>query len=148
VEHVIMALADYWEITKDEHVPPAMDRAFEHLFPAGKPWTADPGESSLALHALGIMAQQTGRASYAATAREVLEQLSQYQNLSSDPRIRGDLWAGWGANQPGSKVTGRPPQFLGQTRPLSPASILAYGQECLGVIANLSSPDTSGVKGD
>jgi hypothetical protein len=148
VEHVVMALADYWKITSDERVPPALDRAFEHLFPAGKSWTADPGESSLALHALGIMAQQTGRASYATTANQVLEQLSKYQNLSSDPRIRGDLWAGWGANQPGSKVPGRPPQFLGQTRPLSTASLLAYGQECLTVIAGIPWPDSNGVKGD
>jgi hypothetical protein len=124
-------------------VPPALDRAFEHLFPAKGAWKADPGESSLALHGLMIMARQTGRAAYAATAREVLRQLSQMQNLSSDLRIRGDLWAEWGVNQPGAKVPGRPPQFLGQTRPLSSSSILAYGQECLAVIASLPSPDSS-----
>jgi hypothetical protein len=148
VEHVIMALADYWEITRDERVPPALDRAFEHLFPAKTAWKADPGESSLALHGLMIMARQTGRAAYAATAGEILRQLSQFQNLSSDPRIRGDLWAEWGANQPGSKVPGRPPQFLGQTRPLSPVSILAYGQECLGVIASLPPRESSELKDD
>ena len=94
------------------------------------------------------MARQSGRAAYAATAREVLRQLSQFQNLSSDPRIRGDLWAGWGPNQLDSKVPGRPAQFLGQTRPLSPVSILAYGQECLGVVASLSLRDSSELKNE
>jgi hypothetical protein len=63
-------------------------------------------------------------------------------------RIRGDLWAEWGVNQPGAKVPGRPPQFLGQTRPLSPVSILAYGQECLGVVASLSLRDSSELKSE
>ena len=48
---------------------------------------------------------------------------------------RGDLWAEWGPNKtatPGS--AGRPPQLLGQTRPLAPATMLAYCQPAMAVL--------------
>jgi len=141
VEHAMLALADYYVITGDARVRVSLDRAIAHLFPRDKDWKADPGESPLALHALGILAQRTGRVEYAKLARELLEKLREHVNLSPDPRARGDLWAGWGVNEAaGVKVPGRPPQMLGQTRPLSPSSILAYGQECLASIIRLQPP--------
>jgi hypothetical protein len=136
VEHAAVALAEWYSITTDERARAALDRAFDHLFPRGKEWMPDAGESPLALHALSILAEKTGAAAYASLAKQILEKLHASLNLSSDPRIRGDLWAGWGANDAGRpKVPGRPSQFLSQTRPLSPATILAYGQECLASIA-------------
>lgn len=138
VEHAMLALADYYVLTGDARVRTALDRAIAHLFPRDKDWQADPGESPLALHTLGILAQKSGQPEYALLARELLEKLRQHLNLSPDPRARGDLWAGWGVNEAGgAKVPGRPPQLLGQTRPLSPSSILAFGQECLASITRL-----------
>jgi len=79
------------------------------------------------------MAQRTGKARYLDIAKACLRKLRANQNRSPDPEIRGDLWAGWGVNNAAeSKGTNRPEQFLGQTRPLSPACLLAYGQPCLG----------------
>jgi hypothetical protein len=44
--------------------------------------------------------------------------------------------AQWGVNNPdGALGTGRPTQFLGQTRPLIPSCILAYGSPALAAIA-------------
>jgi hypothetical protein len=142
VEHAMVALADYYVLTGEGRIRTSLDRAIAHLFPHGGAWKADPGESPLALHALGILAEKTGRFEYALLARELLEKLHQHLNLSPDPRGRGDLWAGWGTNEAGGpSVPGRPAQLLGQTRPLSPSSILAYGQECLASIRRFSIPD-------
>lgn len=138
VEHAALALADWYAITNDEPARAALDRALERLFPRGADWKADTGESPLALHALAILAAKTSQPDYASLARQILEKLHASLNLSSDPRIRGDLWAAWGENLGGgARVPGRPPQFLGQTRPLAPASILAYGQQCLASVARL-----------
>jgi hypothetical protein len=90
------------------------------------------------------MAQMTGKARYLEIAKSCLRKLREKQNQSPDPEIRGDLWAEWGVNNAAiSKVTGRPPQFLGQTRPLSPACLLAYSQPCLNAIAKGASPTRS-----
>lgn len=135
VEHALVALADYYSITSEQSVRTALDRAISHLFPPATDWQADRGESPLALHALGVLAEKTGRDDYARLAGELLSKLNRDLNLAPDPRVRGDLWAGWGVNDARpAKVPGRPPQFLGQTRPLSPSSILAYGQQCLAFI--------------
>ena len=136
VEHVLVALADYFVATGDPRLPRAIDKACTHLFGEGDDFQVDSGETPLALYALAVMAHRTGKTRYLDIAKVCLRKLRANQNLSRDPAIRGDLWAGWGVNNMEiSKDTGRPPQFLGQTRPLSPACLLAYGQSCLCPIA-------------
>jgi hypothetical protein len=130
VEHAVMALADYYAIEPAPELRQAIDRALAYLFGEGK---VDPGESGLGLYALAVMREATGEPKYAATARLVLEKLRDHLNLSPDPYGRGDLWAGWGPN--GSE--GRPPQLLGQTRPLAPATLLAYGQPAMAALESL-----------
>ena len=136
VEHALVALTDYYALTGDTRLPPAIDKAFAHLFGEGDDFQVDSGETPLALYALGLMAQRTGKARYLDIAETCLRKLRANQNRSPDPVIRGDLWAGWGVTKAAeSKGTNRPLQFLGQTRPLSPACLLAYSQPCLGPIA-------------
>jgi hypothetical protein len=136
VEHVVVALADYYALSGEARLAPVIDKAFTHLFGEGGDFPVEPGETPLALYALGVMAQRTGKARYLEIAKSCLRKLREKQNQSSDPETRGDLWAGWGVNNAaGSKGTGRPRQFLGQTRPLSPACLLAYSQPCLGAMA-------------
>jgi len=138
VEHIVMALADYYALTRDARLAPAIDKAFAHLFGEGGDFQVDSGETPLALYALGVMAQGNGSGRYLETAKSCLRKLREKQNQSPDARIRGDFWAGWGVNnEAGSKGMGRPRQFLGQTRPLSPACLLAYSQPCLGAIAKV-----------
>jgi hypothetical protein len=135
VEHAVMALADYYAIRREPEVRQAIDRALVYLFGEGGDGKVDPGESGLALYALAQMAAVTNEDRYAATARKVLEKLREHLNLSPDPLGRGDLWAEWGPNKtatPGS--AGRPSQLLGQTRPLSPATLLAYSQPAMAVL--------------
>ena len=136
VEHVVMALADYYSLHTDERVRKSLDRALVYLFGEDGDGKPDEGESPLALYALAQLAAKTGEAKYAATASKVLTKLCASQNLSADPTGRGDLMAQWGVNNPdGAKGTGRPAQFLGQTRPLIPSCILAYGSPALAAIA-------------
>jgi hypothetical protein len=138
VEHIVMALADYYALTRDARLAPAINKAFAHLFGEGGDFQVDSGETPLALYALGVMAQGNGSGRYLETAKSCLRKLREKQNQSPDARIRGDFWAGWGVNnEAGSKGMGRPRQFLGQTRPLSPACLLAYSQPCLGAIAKV-----------
>ena len=133
-----MALADYYTLTRDKRLPLAIGKALVHLYGKSDDFKVDSGETPLALYALGVMAQRTGEEHYVEIAKSCLRKLRANQNQSSDLAIRGDLWAEWGVNNPaGSKGTGRPPQFLGQTRPLSPACLLAYGQPCLGPITGM-----------
>jgi hypothetical protein len=123
-------------LTGDTRLPPAINKAFAHLFGEGDDFQVDSGETPLALYALGLMAQRTGKARYLDIAETCLRKLRANQNRSPDPVIRGDLWAGWGVTKAAeSKGTNRPLQFLGQTRPLSPACLLGYSQPCLGPIA-------------
>ncbi len=139
VEHVLVALADYYSIERDAEVRDMIDRALVHLFGEKGDGAVDPGESALALYALAVMADLTGERKYALTARQILEKLRESLNLSDDPRGRGDLWAEWGPNKtsaPGSEK--RRPQLLGQTRPLSPSTLLAYGQPAMAALAKLS----------
>jgi len=135
VEHAVMALSDYYAIRREAEVRQAIDRALVYLFGEDGDGKVDPGESGLALYALASMAAVTNEDRYATTARKVLEKLRDHLNLSPDPLGRGDLWAEWGPNKtstPGS--AGRPPQLLGQTRPLSPATLLAYSQPAMAVL--------------
>jgi len=138
VEHVVMALADYYAIERDPELLKVIDRALVYLFGEKGNGDVDPGESGFAVYALATMCDTTGDLKYARTARAVLEKLRDHLNLSPDPYCRGDLWAGWGPNRtstPGS--SGRPPQMLSQTRPLSPSTLLAYAQPAMTALARL-----------
>jgi hypothetical protein len=107
----------------------------------------DVGESPLALYALAVLSERTGKNQYATVAGSVLDKLHAAWNFSTDPYGRGDPWAQWGVNNPdGAKGTGRPLQFLGQTRPLSPSCILAYGQDCIAAIAKQDHKTASGAE--
>jgi hypothetical protein len=136
VEHAAVALADYYSITNDVRVAGSLDSAIKYLFGEHGEGKVDVGETPLALYALAVLAEKAGKSQYAAVARSVLEKLHAAWNFSSDPHGRGDPWAQWAVNNPdGAKGMGRPQQFLGQTRPLSPSCILAYGQNCMAAIA-------------
>lgn len=138
VEHVVVALADYYAIRPESEILKALDRALVYLFGENHEKPVDVGEIPLVLYALAILAETTGVPRYAALAAEILGKLYDILNLSSDPYGRGDPWANWGVNNPEiARGTGRPAQFLGQTRPLNPACTLAYGQQCLASIARM-----------
>ncbi|MFB3920889.1 MAG: hypothetical protein ACE145_04160 [Terriglobia bacterium] len=135
VEHAVMALADYYSITGDGNVLKSLDRALAYLYKEDGSGTVEIGEAPLALYGLAILSAKTGEPRYARVARAVLEKIRQNQNLSSDPNGRGDVMAEWGVNnEEKAKDTGRPAQFLGQTRPLVPVGLLAYGQACLAAL--------------
>jgi len=77
---------------------------------------------------------------YVRWAQKVYAQLDKSQNRSPDPIGRGDFWAQWGVNEPErAAALGRPPQFLFQTRPLAPSTILAYGTLAMPCIAEAAS---------
>ena len=136
VEHAVMALADYYSLRPDEPVRKSLDKALVYLFGEHGDRKPDEGESGLALYALAQLAAKTGEKKYAATAEKVLTKLCTAQNLSVDPMGRGDFMAQWGVNNPeAAKGTGRPAQFLGQTRPLVPSCLLAYASPAVAVIA-------------
>jgi hypothetical protein len=136
IEHVAMALADYYEISRDKQVLEALDRAMDYLFGSEGEKEADPGESPMAVYCLGVLATVTGQRKYADLAAKVLEKMGRHLSHHDDPYTRGDSFAHWGVNNPeGARGSNRPGQFLGQTRPLVPASNLAYSQPCLGAIA-------------
>ncbi len=138
VEHAVMALSDHYSIELAPELRETIDRALVYLFGQQGDGKVDPGESGLAVYALARMFETTGDPKYAKTARSVLNKLRDLLNLSPDPYGRGDLWAGWGPNKtstPGSAE--RKPQMLGQTRPLSPATLLAYAQPAMAALAKL-----------
>ncbi len=138
VEHVVVALADYYAIRPEGEILKALDRALVYLFGGNDEKPVDVGETPLVLYALAVLAETTGMPRYAALAAGILGKLHDKLNLYSDPYGRGDSWASWGVNNPEmAQSTGRPAQFLGQTRPLTPACTLAYGQQCLGAIARI-----------
>jgi hypothetical protein len=136
VEHVAMALADYYAISREEKILEALDRAMDYLFGTDGEKPVDPGESSLALYCLSVLATITRQPKYAELGVNILEKLYGQLDPHDDPYGRGDSFAHWGVNNPeGARGSNRPSQFLGQTRPLVPASNLAYAQPCLGAIA-------------
>ncbi|HVN79285.1 MAG TPA: hypothetical protein VMW38_09840 [Terriglobia bacterium] len=138
VEHAVVALADYYALRPGIAILKALDRALVYLFGDDQEKPVDVGETPLVLYALAVLTEATGAPRYAALANGILGKLHEKLNLSSDPYGRGDPWAGWGVNNPDvAQSTGRPPQFLGQTRPLTPACTLAYGQQCMAAIAKL-----------
>ncbi len=138
VEHVIMALADYYAVTKEQELVEPLTRALNYTFGQGGEIRGNIGEAPLAVYGLAILASETGLQEYLDTATHVLKALREAQEKGNNPASigRGDYWADWGVNNPNvAKGTGRPPQFLGETRPLSPGCVLAYAQQVLAPLA-------------
>jgi hypothetical protein len=134
-DHALMALADYYAMTDDRRCLEPLERAFKYVTgPDGMGESMDV--APLALYGLAILFEKTGNQRDAEAVLAGFEKIRKSQNRSPDPYGRGDIWAEWGVNNPeGAKGTGRPPQFLGQTRPVSVGFILAYGQPSLAMIA-------------
>jgi hypothetical protein len=136
VEHAVMALADYYSINGDADVLKSLDRALAYLYKDADRARVEVGEAPLALYGLAILFAKTGNARYARTIQAVIDKVRRDQNLSADPLGRGDVMATWEIhNAEGAKGTGRPAQFVGQTRPLVPAGLLAYAQASLVALA-------------
>jgi hypothetical protein len=138
VEHVIMALANYYALTKKQELVEPLRRALHYTFGERGEIQENIGEAPLALYGLAILASETGLPEYLNTATQVLKALRTAQEQGNNPASigRGDYWADWGVNNPkGAAGTGRPPQFLGETRPLSPGCVLAYAQQVLAPLA-------------
>lgn len=132
VEHAVMALADYYSVSGEASVLNSLDKALAYLYKDDGSGSVEVGEAPLALYGLAILFAKTGNGRYANTIRTIIDRVRRDQNLSSDPSGRGDAMAEWGVNNERvAKGTSRPPQFLGQTRPLVPAGLLAYGQASL-----------------
>lgn len=132
VEHAVMALADYYAIGGDANVLQSLDKALAYLYKDDGSGSVEVGEAPLALYGLAILFAKTGNVRYAKTIRAVIDRVRRDQNLPADPLGRGDVMAEWGVNNEAvAKGTGRPAHFLGQTRPLVPAGLLAYGQASL-----------------
>ena len=132
-DHAVMALADFHALTGDERCAAAIERARGYVTsPEGAADGMDV--APLTIHGLALFSKTTGNDSCGVAALNGLKKVRASQNLSADPRGRGDTWAEWGENNPaGEKGTGRPPQFLGQTRPVTVGFILAYGQPALAM---------------
>ncbi len=135
VEHITMALADYYAITRDEEILRALDRALEYLFGRDGEKDPDSGESSLAVYSLAVLGEVTGNSRYIRLGTVILEKLRAQLAVGAGPVGRGDPWTQWGINNPAGAPGDRPRQLLGQTRPLAPASNLAYAQPLLGAAA-------------
>jgi hypothetical protein len=138
VEHVIMALADYYALTKKQELVEPLARALKYTFGAGGEIRGNIGEAPLAVYGLAILAGETSRHEYLDAATHVLTALRSEQEKGNNPASigRGDYWADWGVNNPkAAEGTGRPPQFLVETRPLSPGCVLAYAQQVLALLA-------------
>ena len=119
VEHVIMALANYYALTKKQELVEPLRRALHYTFGERGEIQENIGEAPLALYGLAILASETGLPEYLNTATQVLKALRTAQEQGNNPASigRGDYWADWGVNNPkGAAGTGRPPQGVEETR--------------------------------
>jgi len=139
-DHAMMALADYYAMTDDRQCLGPLERAFAYVTgPDGIAESMDV--SPLTLYALAVLSEKGTDPRYGEAALSALEKIRTTQDRSPDPYGRGDTWAEWGVNNPeGAKGTGRPPQFLGQTRPVTVGFLLSYVQPALGIVAGLKLP--------
>ena len=135
VSHTLMALADYIDATGDDRLLPVLRRATDAYCGAGEAkWAV--GEIGLTIPALDLLWRKTRDEVYVDFTRRVYACLCSNQCLVDDPRVRGEFWPQWATNAPGGKQRpGRPPQFTGQVRPLTPGTVLAYGAAGLRAIA-------------
>ena len=132
----MMAIADFYAMTDDRRCRDSLERAFEYFRSAvGIAESLDVAPP--ALYGLAVLAEKTGERRYADAVVDGLQKIQKSQNSSPDPYGRGDNWALWGVNNPeGAKGTGRPPQFLEQTRPLSVGFNLSYGQPAWAMVSS------------
>jgi hypothetical protein len=137
-DHAVMALADFYSLTGSEKCVEPLKRACRYVVgPDGIANSMDV--SPLAIYALALFSDRTADPGLAEAALKGLEKLRATQDLSNDPYGRGDTWAQFGVNNPtGAKATGRPPQFLGQTRPGTVGFVLSYGQPALAMAVKTS----------
>ena len=135
-DHAMMAIADFFAMRDDRRCLEPLERAFQYFSsPAGIAESLDV--SPLGLFGVAVLAEKTGERRYANAVVDGLKKIRKDQNTSSDPYGRGDNWALWGVNNPeGAKGTGRPPQFLEQTRPLSVGFNLSYGQPAWAMVSS------------
>ena len=134
VEHGIMGLANYYQITKDPNLVEPLNRALVWTFGDKGEIKQAIGEAPLAVYGLAILAIETGKKHYCDVGANVLQAFYAAQQNGNNTKClgRGDYWAIWGLNDPKtSEWTGRPPQFLGETRPLNPGCVLAYAQQMM-----------------
>ena len=138
VEHAIMALANYYAVTGRRELLGPLDRAIEYTFGGMGEIKGDIGEAPLAVYGLAVLAARTGKPNYLEVAANVMKTLHEAQEKGNNQASigAGDYWARWGVNnEKDSQGTGRPAQFLGQTRALSPGCVLAYAQQILAPLA-------------
>jgi hypothetical protein len=127
-DHALMALADFYDLTGDQRCLEPLERAFRFIS-SEEGLAEDMDVSPLTIWGISVLYEKSGASCYREAVLGALGKLSKRQDLSPDPYGRGDTWAEWGVNNPeGSKGTGRPPQFLGQTRPVTVGFVLSYGQ--------------------
>ncbi len=133
-DHAVMALADCYAVTGEKRCRESLERAREYIStPEGV--TDGMDVSPLTVYGMAVLFEKTGDSRYRDAVLRAFGKLCKTQDLSPDPYGRGDTWAEWGVNNPdGAKGTGRPPQFLGQTRPGSVGFVLSYGQPSLAAI--------------
>jgi rhamnogalacturonyl hydrolase YesR len=140
VEHAIMAVADYYDVTKDERLLPVITKALQWYLP--KDGAESKGMTSdlpLLMSGLDVAYRATKDPKYVRCAKNVYALLDRSQNRSPSDIGRGDFWASWGVNETEKSAPyGRPPQFLYQTRPLGPSTLLAYGTMAMRCIAEAS----------
>lgn len=126
-DHAVMALADFHALTGEQRCRQPLERACRYV--SSSEGVADGMDvSPLTIYGMALFSKQSRGALTA------LRKLRASQDRSPDPYGRGDTWAEWGVNNPGgAKETGRPPQFLGQTRPVTVGFVLSYGQPALAM---------------
>jgi rhamnogalacturonyl hydrolase YesR len=135
-DHAMMAIADFYSTTDDRRCLEPLQRSFKY-FSSAAGIAESLDVSPLGLYGLAVLGEKTGEGRYAEAAVEGLKKIRTNQNTSSDPYGRGDTWAVWGVNNPeGAKGSGRPAQFLEQTRPLSVGFILSYGQPAWSMVSS------------
>jgi hypothetical protein len=133
-DHAMMALAEFYAISGEKPCLEALERAFDYTSSAAG---VEEGMdvSPLTIYGVAALFEKTGDPRYRAAVLNAFGKLCKSQDMSPDPYGRGDTWAEWGVNNPdGAKSTGRPPQFLGQTRPGTVGFVLSYGQPSLALV--------------
>jgi hypothetical protein len=133
-DHAMMDLAEFYAISGEKACLEALERAFQYVSSA-----AGIGESvdvsPLTIYGVAALFEKTGDTRYREAVLSAFGKLCKTQDISLDPYGRGDTWAEWGVNNPdGAKGTGRPPQFLGQTRPWTVGFVLSFGQPSLAAV--------------
>jgi len=133
-DHAMMALAEFYSVSGEKPCLDALERAFKYIASTeGIEESMDV--SPLTIYGVAALFEKTGYPRYRQAALSAFEKLCKTQDLSPDPYGRGDTWAEWGVNNPeGAKGTGRPPQFLDQTRPGTVGFVLSFGQPALAAL--------------